>query len=160
MRVVTYSSPSGHLLTLSVPQICVLGKHGMWPKDAKGEEYCTVCRGEHEGEPDMDNAELAAYVGYPDTAPRRPQDPEIINDIPDHTLSTLEGWVQSACPVGGFLDAVLRNDLKGAIARGDQAHLRALPSIVRYLVNYVPANCWGSEERVRAWRGTLVPGGT
>lgn len=76
---------------------------------------------------------------------------------PDKTLieerfrEALQRWVQLALPTGGFLWAVLTNDLRGAIERGDEGALDNLPHIVAYLYNDCPSACWGSPEKVRAW---------
>lgn len=81
---------------------------------------------------------------------------------PDKTLieerfkESLDAWVETARPTGGFLESVLCNDLARAMANGDEDALDNLPHIVAYLYNDCPMNCWGSPERVRAWRGAPI----
>jgi hypothetical protein len=65
----------------------------------------------------------------------------------------LDHWIAEACPPGGFLNAVLCNDLSDAIGRGDEFAIDNLPHIVSYLYNDCPASCWGSPAKVKAWRG-------
>jgi len=59
--------------------------------------------------------------------------------IPSHTLHALEQFLSDGQPVGGFLTAVLDNDLKNAIGRADRENLSALEQIVKLIYNYFPA---------------------
>ena len=65
--------------------------------------------------------------------------------------ASIDAYVATGRPTGGFLEAVLSNDLTGAIARADEDALDNIPHIVAYLYNDVPGYCWGSPERVREW---------
>lgn len=71
--------------------------------------------------------------------------------IPTYTLETIGAWISDARPTGGFLHAVLCNDLKEAVKRADDANIIALPLIVAYLYSYAPSACWGSPQRVADW---------
>jgi len=71
--------------------------------------------------------------------------------IPSRTKAAIDAWVNTARPVGGFLRAVLSNDLAGAVSHADDENIVALPIIVRYLYNRCPAGCWGSEENFMSW---------
>jgi hypothetical protein len=71
--------------------------------------------------------------------------------VPEHTLSSIKAYVQRRMPVGGFLRAVLTNDLSGAVNRADSQNIQNIPAIVFYLYNYTPSICWGSEENVKNW---------
>ena len=53
-------------------------------------------------------------------------------------------------PVGGFLTAVLENDLMQAFGQADQYNLAALKEILIYVRWEIPASCWGSPEKVQA----------
>lgn len=66
--------------------------------------------------------------------------------VPQRTLDALDLWAEMAIPPGGFLKAVLQNDLFSAVGRADVENLRALPRIVEYCYNELPATCWGSPE--------------
>jgi hypothetical protein len=76
---------------------------------------------------------------------------ECFERIPSETMTCLTLYVRHHWPVGDFLMAVLSNDLRNAIGRADEKNLPALPAIVMFLHNEVPARCWGSPERVAAW---------
>jgi hypothetical protein len=73
--------------------------------------------------------------------------------IPSHLRPGLEHWIREARPVGGFLSALLANDLSRAIALADHQSLYALPVLVSWLTNRAPSPCWGSPEKVAAWHG-------
>ena len=79
-------------------------------------------------------------------------------DVPQHTLESLKAYIETGRPSGGFLHAVLVNDLRGACARADRLNRHALYDIVYWLTNNAPSGCWGSESRVDEWlssrRGT------
>jgi hypothetical protein len=71
--------------------------------------------------------------------------------IPPRIKTALDAWVDHGHLPGGFLQAVLRNDLSDALARADANSLDAIHSIVGYLYNECPAPCWGSPEKMDAW---------
>lgn len=63
-------------------------------------------------------------------------------------VDSIRWYVDHGRPTGGFLRAVLANDLMEAIRRGDESSLENLPAICRYIYNDIPANVHGSYERV------------
>lgn len=71
--------------------------------------------------------------------------------IPARIIQALHRYIDKHQRVGGFLTAVLSNDLAGSIRRADTDNLRALFSIVAYLYYEAPGPCWGSPEAVRRW---------
>ena len=71
--------------------------------------------------------------------------------IPLFVYLSLRRYADERTPVGGFLAAVLSNNLERSIAKADAANLALLPNIVRYMYNHMPGNCWGSSARVDAW---------
>lgn len=52
---------------------------------------------------------------------------------------------------GGFLSAVLRNDLRSACEAADDVNQHLLFEHVRWLYNYAPSGSWGSEENCKRW---------
>ena len=68
-----------------------------------------------------------------------------------HTLETISYYIEKGIPTGGFLRAVLENDLCGACGRADHDNQRALYDIVSFLYNYAPSDCWGSPKNVQEW---------
>ena len=65
----------------------------------------------------------------------------------------LERYVKHKVPTGGFLQAVLENDLQQACAKADHINQFRIWEIVHYCWNHVPAQAWGSREAVRTWLG-------
>ena len=71
--------------------------------------------------------------------------------MPEHTKQSIDDYVKHG-ECGDFLEAVLSNDLTEAVCRADFENLAALEAIVKYVYNHIPRVCWGSPEKVRAWR--------
>ena len=71
--------------------------------------------------------------------------------IPARMLVVLRDYIATGRPVGHFLNAVLSNDLRLAIAHADQENLANLPAFTAYLYWEAPSQCHGSPERVKAW---------
>lgn len=71
--------------------------------------------------------------------------------VPEHTLASLDRYVDHRIPPGGFLQAVLENDLKGSLGRADLTNRAAIHDIVMYVYNEIPGNCQGSPEKVKRW---------
>ena len=72
-------------------------------------------------------------------------------DAPVKVLAAIHRWVEYRDYPGGFVTRLLCNDLVGTMRAADPQSLAALPIILRYLHNEVPARCWGSEDKVPAW---------
>lgn len=64
---------------------------------------------------------------------------------------SLERYINKGVEPGGFLRAVLSNDLKESFGRADFSNREHLFIIVGYLYNFVPSGCWGSPAKVSAW---------
>lgn len=73
------------------------------------------------------------------------------NLLPEHIRDAMQRYIESRIPPGGFLTAVLSNDLAEAFARADHINRMRLHDIVSFLYNEAPSTCWGSPERVKRW---------
>ena len=71
--------------------------------------------------------------------------------IPQCTKDAIDRYVADRCPVGGFLEAVLSNDLAESFGRADEENRANLFDIVKYCWNEIPGNCWGSRKKVLDW---------
>lgn len=71
--------------------------------------------------------------------------------IPDYTMEALQRYVDHHIPTGGFLEAVITNNLREAVGRADENNMRALPEIVAYLYNEAPVGCWGTPQAFESW---------
>lgn len=78
--------------------------------------------------------------------------------VPPHMHEGLLAYVIERCPPGGFLWAVLSNDLQGAVGRADDENIRNIPAIVNWLYNEAPAACWGGHAQVARWLGAKEAG--
>jgi len=72
-------------------------------------------------------------------------------EIPPHAKAGLDAYVKDGIPTGGFLRAVLSNDLKEAFGRADIENRTHMFEIVNYVYNDVPVRCQGSWKIVNAW---------
>lgn len=73
------------------------------------------------------------------------------NPISPATREAIDRWATTGRRAGGFVMAVLCNDLVGAVRRADEFNILALRSTVAYVYHKCPAPCWGSPEKVEAW---------
>lgn len=71
--------------------------------------------------------------------------------MPPAIGASLDRYANQHIETGGFLKAVLENDLCEAVCRADEINFQFLPVLVRYVYNELPAPCWGSKEKVAAW---------
>jgi len=74
-----------------------------------------------------------------------------VDNIPEATKSGIDQYIVHGVPPGGFLRAVLENNLKEAYRAADDSNLVAIPAIVHYLYNTAPSTCWGSPGTVVGW---------
>lgn len=75
----------------------------------------------------------------------------ISDAIPAHIQAALDEYAEAGRPVGDFLQAVLSNDLTGAVCRADAGNLRAIRAIAQYVYNELPSRCHGDRARYTAW---------
>ena len=77
-------------------------------------------------------------------------------DIDDYVISGLvraeiDNFADRHIMPGDFVRAVLENDLRQTIQRATDHSHECLRDILRYLVWEIPAQCWGSREKVATW---------
>lgn len=65
--------------------------------------------------------------------------------IPEGTRGGILRYVEHGIQPGGFMTAVLCNDLRNAVGRADKDNLVALPLIVRWFANRCP-NLYGADN--------------
>lgn len=77
--------------------------------------------------------------------------------VPEHLHDGLMRYVMLGGVPGGFMTAVLSNDLMESFARADGLCRNAMFELVSFLHEDVPGSCHGSPEKVWAWmkRGGL-----
>ena len=71
--------------------------------------------------------------------------------LPEHMRAGAEGYVERGEEPGGFLFAVLCNNLVDAFGKADETNFARLSDWAEWLWNEAPSTCWGSKERVNDW---------
>jgi len=71
--------------------------------------------------------------------------------LPEHMRDRMKLYIEQHVPPGGFLRAVLENDLMGASAKADDINRNHLFDFCRFLYNEAPPNCFGSPDAVASW---------
>lgn len=71
--------------------------------------------------------------------------------VPPHLWDGTFRYVIDGGHTGHFLCAVFENDLREAIARGDETSIAGLNGLVQFLYNYAPPGCWGSKDKHNRW---------
>lgn len=77
--------------------------------------------------------------------------------LPDELQGGMQRYVEQGVPTGGFLRAVLENNLATAWRRADLGNRARMSDIVEFLHSLPPA-CWGSPKLVEDWIGSRMPG--
>lgn len=82
--------------------------------------------------------------------------------IPAHTINGLVSWVYDGNMPGGFLQAVLDNNLIEALGRADSENIVALDAIARFVYNWCPMDCHslksGLKREFAGWKGMMECG--
>lgn len=73
------------------------------------------------------------------------------SDLPRRIEHALIQYQYHHVHPGGFVRNVLENDLRGAFAYADLECRQKLYDIMKYVYNYMPADCWGDCETVNKW---------
>ncbi len=75
--------------------------------------------------------------------------------LPEGLRGGAQRYIESGIEPGGFLSAVICNDLLGAVGRADATDILELPKIVRWFYNEAPGDCWGSRDAMHQWVQSL-----
>ena len=70
---------------------------------------------------------------------------------PEHIREGLKNYIINSISTGGFLHAVLVNDLFSAVGRADETNKVQLHEIIRFIYNHLPTSSYGSQERYLEW---------
>ncbi len=63
----------------------------------------------------------------------------------------MQRYIEHGIEPGGFMRALLMNDLRETVTRADAMNLVNIPHWVVWLENNVPGAAWGSPDRYNAW---------
>lgn len=73
------------------------------------------------------------------------------DQLPGHIQGAMQRYIENGIEPGGFLTAVLCNDLMGAMGKADEISRGRLWDICAFLYNEAPAPCFGSAEAFQSW---------
>lgn len=71
--------------------------------------------------------------------------------VPQHMQGGIRRYLLNGIPPGGFLTAVLENNLMEAFGRADAVNRAAMFGWCQFIYGYAPAGCHGSPAKVSAW---------
>lgn len=71
--------------------------------------------------------------------------------LPPELSESLRAYADDGRPLGGFLEAVVSNDLVLAAMRADHLNRELLFDLAGYVYNDMPATCWGSRRIYELW---------
>ena len=72
-------------------------------------------------------------------------------NLPPYMWGAVSRYLQHGIEPGGFLKAVLCNDLFGAYARADNMNTEVMKDWCMFIYNAVPGGCHGSVETYERW---------
>ncbi len=72
--------------------------------------------------------------------------------VPAHIRAGIADYVQHGQIPGGFLQAVIRNNLSDAAFQADVENYPRLGDIAKFIYWHTPNACQGSEEKMLAWK--------
>lgn len=71
--------------------------------------------------------------------------------VSESMVISLEHYVNEGVHPGGFLTAVLENNLVEAFSHADTQNTRLMRWYAELLYNDIPSGCWGSPVKVENW---------
>lgn len=71
--------------------------------------------------------------------------------VPSYMQDGLLDYLEYGIPPGGFLTAILENDLFQTYARADQINCLTVGAYVSFLYNHADGRSYGSREKVQQW---------
>lgn len=71
--------------------------------------------------------------------------------LPEHMRETFRLYIENGIRPGSFTQAVLENDLMGAMGRADDINRVRLFDTCVFLRSHAPIGCYGSPERYADW---------
>lgn len=71
--------------------------------------------------------------------------------VPQRIMGGMKRYVDHGIEPGGFLKAVIANDLQQAVSLADDEVIHNIPAIVGWFYNEAPSACWGTEDSCVKW---------
>lgn len=80
--------------------------------------------------------------------------------FPEHMKETISKYVEHGVPVGGFLEAVITDNLRDAVFKADSSNLPLLRDYLLFFRWETPPQCHGSVENYKNWIASHARGET
>lgn len=71
--------------------------------------------------------------------------------LPGYIEDSIRAYIDEGRPTGGFLCAVISNNLSLACALADEDNLWIMPVVWAFLYNEAPSQCWGKPYSFENW---------
>jgi hypothetical protein len=78
-----------------------------------------------------------------------------LEELPEHLREGMRLYLQDGVTPGGWMCAVLDNDLSNAVQRCDDRALGTLRNLFEWLCMYAPASAWGAPDKRAAWQNEI-----
>lgn len=72
-------------------------------------------------------------------------------ELPEQSKESLYNYFVHGLEPGGFMTAVLTNDLYSAVGRADFVNIDIIPEYAQWLVNRAPRGSYGDGDTVQGW---------
>lgn len=79
------------------------------------------------------------------------KDALITEDIPGYMHSAIIDYYEKGYQPGGFLTALINNDLRETFARADDTNIRHIRNYIMWFYNFAPGGTWGYPDAVETW---------
>jgi len=73
------------------------------------------------------------------------------SDLPHHMIPGIKLYIEMGVEPGGFLEALLENNLVRSFNTADDVNFRSMAAWASFLYNKAPSDCWGSKAKVDSW---------
>ena len=73
------------------------------------------------------------------------------DELPAHMRQGTKNYIENGVLPGSFLQAVICNDLFGAIRKADDINIQRLEDWLLFFYSDAPDGCYGSKEKMIAW---------
>lgn len=73
------------------------------------------------------------------------------NLLPEHIREGMRLYIEHGVLPGGFLEAVIENNLVESFARADDINLERMFYIAKFVYAEMPMKSWGSKEKMITW---------
>ena len=71
-------------------------------------------------------------------------------------LVAIENYIDHHKPTGGFLEAIISNQLREALGRADPENLKNIQAFIAFFIWEAPSTCWGSPTEYKDWTTSVL----